>query len=426
MGLRGLGTPVVRLICFLALLALPLCACARYLPSSFDLDRAETTLPTVAEPALDFPTAAAHLVRRHPRLVAARAHARAVNLTPGPEPLVFRGRAVDDDVEEVTIETDVLALLGLGPRPKAAALARVIRHRRLQVLHEQARHLFAELAEAFAVERALAAHTSPVPELDLATFEAAGLVSERTRQAANAALAEAEAEAEILALARREATRRIVELTGARPTETPPTILSVEDGWPAIPSAEDRALLLARGDLLSAYGAFHEADRRYSLAVARQIPTLELRLGSLIELDRPLQLLRVRLPLDATDEARAAHAARCAEAETVRALVLEALHDAASKRLLWTEAQARVTSAEASLRAARTLRTAERSRLETTPEAFTTWVIAWGQEVRAARALREARVALAKARVAAARAAGWPTAGQVDAHHRAPQPEEQG
>lgn len=413
-----------RVTCLLALLALPICACARYLPSSFDLEEAERALPTADGETLDFDTAAMQLVQRHPRLAAARARARAINLTPGPEPLVFRGRSVEGDLEEVTVETDILALLGLGPRPKAAALARAIRHRRLQVLHEEARDLFAELAEAFAIERALAEHTSPVPELDLKSFEEAGLVSERTRQAARAALAEAQAEAEILAVARREATRRIVELTGARPAESPPAIASVDAGWPAVPSAEDRTLLLTRGDLLSAYGAFHEADRRYSLAVARQIPTLEFRLGSLIELDRPLQLLRLRIPLDATDEARAAHAARCAEVETVRALVLAALHDAASKRLLWTEAQARVASAAASLQAATTLRTSERSRLETTPEAFTTWVLAWGQEVRASRSLREARVALAKARVRAARAAGWPTAEQFAAHNPI-QPEKQ-
>ena len=58
-------------------------------------------LPEATHDPLDFDTALGLLVTRHPRLEAARAHARALNLTPGPSPLVTRARSVEGDLEEL-------------------------------------------------------------------------------------------------------------------------------------------------------------------------------------------------------------------------------------------------------------------------------------------------------------------------------------
>ncbi|MCA9316973.1 MAG: hypothetical protein KDB73_15915, partial [Planctomycetes bacterium] len=72
-------------------------------------------------------------------------------------------------------------------------------------------------------------------------------------------------------------------------------------------------------------------------------------------------------------------------------------------------AQARVRGVVADLRTVDALVTAERARLDTTPDALSAWVEVQGRRATLLRAERESRVAAARARVRAAVAAGWPS-----------------
>lgn len=405
-------TPVV-------LLFLALGACTAYRPLPMTIPSADASLAEAPEGPLDFERAVHLLVRRHPRLRAARAEIRAVNLDPGPNPLVGRVGVLDGDATDLTLETDLLSLFGVGPRSAARATARALRDERVRRHNEIARDLVAELGEAYAVERVLASLEAPAPALDLQAFREAGLASDASLRAAEAALAEADAETRVIQAELADARRRIVELTGAAP-EADVVIVPAAPAWPPVPPAEDTRLLLARGDLLSRFASLRVADRRFREAVVAQYPGLELRLGGNIELDAPLQLVRIRLPLDAADQARAASAARDAAHEHLRAGVLAARHDAESRRLAWAAAIADLEAARSRRLAARALFEAERARVETEPGAFASLVLVVGQEVGAARAERRAAVTEARARVRAARAAGWPGPAVVARAPRAP------
>ncbi|MDJ0975345.1 MAG: hypothetical protein QNJ98_12845 [Planctomycetota bacterium] len=391
------------------LLCLLLGACTAYRPLPATVATADASLPDVPEGPLDFEHAVHLLVLRHPSLRAARAEIRAVNLDPGPNPVVGRIGVLDGDATDVTLEADVLSLFGIGPRSAAQASARALRDERVRRHNETARDLVAELAEAYAVERVLASMAPPAPELDVDAFREAGLASEASLRAADAALAEATAESRVIDAELQDARRRIVELTGAAPGSDV-VVVSAAPAWPAVPATDDTRLLLARGDLQTQFARYRLADRRFKEAVVRQYPGLELRLGGNIELDAPLQLVRIRLPLDAGDQARVAQSAREAAHEHLRAGVLAARHDAESRRLAWASAQADLQAARSRREAARALFEAERARVETDPTAFASLVLVVGTEVGAARAERRAAVYEARARVRAARAAGWPGA----------------
>ncbi len=389
-------------------------ACAAYRPARASLETARRSVAPLPEGPLSFETAVRLLVARHPELKALRAEALAVNRRPGPEPLFPNMEIMDGRAGETLLEGEVLSLLGVGPQRARTALARAVFDERVRALEARARTLVGELAEAFLVEATLRRLESPVPALDLDAYERAGLLPGAALAAGRAALAEARAEEAVVRSRLREARRRIGELLGAdpghepRPEDPPPD-------WPALEPGDPERLLLARGDLKQALAAWVVADRDYYRAVKEQWPALMVGVGGNVDLSIPMQMVRVRLPLGAPAEARARHAAREGAWHRMEAAVQGALHEALAARIELEEAEAELEGAQAAREAARALLQAEAERARTDPQAFAALVLAAGQEVGAARRVRETSVEHARDRVRAARAAGWPSPAWMEA-----------
>lgn len=395
----------------LALLALP--ACVRYRPLVLDAPSTASRFPTLPGGALAFPEAVPLLVRQNPDLARLRAEAAAVNLSPGPEPLAFTTEVEDGEVTKTRIGTDVLSLLGIGPRRAQRALACALEHEAVLRHHARARDLVASLAEAYAVDRVLATLASPRPDFDPQAFERAGLASKATVAAAAGVFGEAEAEETVVRTMREDLRREIARLVGASP-ESRIEPVTVPADWPPLPAADGRALLYARGDLQRRMAAFQVADRRLRLAVVDQWPNLIVALGADLSLDVTSHMVEVRLPLGAPAEARAMTQAREVARLDYEAGLLDALHESASARLLLEGAEAEARGARARRGAAAALVAAARARMETeAEEAFDDLVLAAMEEVRSAIGWREAAVRAARERVRAARASGWPVPEEV-------------
>ncbi len=401
----------LRFVSLSALSVLLLCpGCVRYQPQHAHIESAAVAATRTSVPAgpLPFEDAVRLLVDRHPVLRATRADIAAVNTCPGPRPLVGSTMVLDGNPTETMIGTDVLALLGIGPRKAEKALARAVRSEAVSRHHERARDLVAELAEAYAVHRVLMGLQPPTFPVDIDAFESAGLASKADIAAARAVVAEVAAESRILEVQRQDAQRAIVRLIAAVPG-TAITPVPVDGTWPALEEPERRRLVLARGDLQRLLAAWHVADKNYRFQIARQYPNLFVGLGSNVNLQVPMQLFAVSLPLDAPAEARAAEHARSAAFHRLDAGVLDALHDAEAARLDLEAANALLAGRVERRDGALALIESERAHLETDPSGLTRVVFVSGRYVDAVRQHREAAVAAARARVEAARAAGWPT-----------------
>ena len=404
-------TPPLRLLALCA--AASLIGCVRYQPLQVSAPMTEARYASVSLEGLTFDAAVIRLVERHPELAALRADAAAVNLRPGPEPLDAMLEVTDGRAGDALVGTDVLSLLGLGPRSAQIALARVLRDEAWLRHHERARELVGQLAEAYAVDHVLRHFEAPSVAIDVAPFQGAQLASESVVAAAGAARAEAAAEGEAIRVALAEARREIAALVGAAPQST---IVPVEaaTGWPEIAAPAARDLVYARGDVQRALAELVSADHRFRFAVAKQIPGLRIDLGADIDLKDPMSVFRVSLPLAAPREARAACAAREAARLRYESVVFAALHGAASARNEWSVAEAALRGATERHRAKASLGKAVATRLQADSSAITEAVLVASEEVTAARELRLAAVEAARARVSAARAAGWPSARVVE------------
>ncbi len=395
-----------RLAAFAAVVLLG--GCVQHQPRVVTVEASAAAFPDFPTGPLAFDAALHLLIERNPELRATRARIDAVNVHPGPEALGVSQQVLDGQATELLLRTDILALLGLGPRKAETAWARAVRDERVRQHHQRARELVADLAVAFAVEDALGALAAPKLDLDVAAFERAGLASNSVISAAKAVLAEADAERRVTTARRADARREIARLIGADPRA------KVEPTGPRtyrseIDAPDRRQLVLTRGDLQALMGAWHTADKRYRFEVARQLPNLVIGLGQNLRLDAPMQLLSVELPLDAPARAKAAACARRVAFHELQAGILNALHEADAALYELEASTARLEAATARARAAEDLLTAEQARLQTSPAALGALVFVAGRRVAASRQVREASVALARAHVNAARAAGWPS-----------------
>ena len=400
----------VRPVALCALLVLT--ACVSHDRQAVSIAATAATFGPPPEGPLAFDEAVRLLVARNPELRATRARIRAVDITPGPGALRATQQVMDGRATELMVQTDLLALLGLGSRQAEIAWARAVRSQRVREHHERARDLVADLAKAYATEQALASLPSPRIELAVGAFEKAGLASGSVLSAARAVNAEGDAEARVIDARLADVRREIARLIGATP-ET--TLLPVgwDDALPAVDTPDRRTLLLARGDLQTLMARWHAADRQFKFEVERQYPTIVAGLGNNLALNAPMQMIGVQLPLDAPSRAQAAQHARSAAFHELEAGVLGALHDAESRLLDLQAAQARLDAVRARLQATDDLLKAGRASLEADPSALGGVVLVAGRRVDAARMLREAAVAHARAHVEAAHAAGWPSADVV-------------
>lgn len=389
------------------LLAVLLTGCASYVPLS--APRPQDVLCTAPAPAtpLGFEQALARLVEHNPELRALRARAAAVVLRPNENALTGEIEVADGDVDETLVGTDLLALFGIGVKPARQALARAVRHEALAAHHERARVLCGELAEVYAADRELVELITRVEPLDVERYRRAGLAAAAdTREAASSA-AGWQAEREIVGLERASHRRRVAELLGLEPATDVSLFLS-PPGWPARPAPQDAALFYARADLQRLAAALATADREYRVALARQLPTIGLALGARYDPTDPLQVVEVSLPLGARAEALGAYRLREAAAHDLKAGVLAAKHEVRESVLALERAEADLRFADEWWRAKRALVKAARERTAADASELAMALHLEGEEIEAARDLREARIACAQARVRAALAAGWP------------------
>lgn len=393
---------------------LVLTACVSHDRQAVTVETTAATFEPYPDGPLAFDDAVRLLVERNPELRATRARIQAVDITPGPGAVRATQQVLDGRATELMVQTDLLALLGLGSRQAEIAWARSVRSARIREHHQRARDLVADLAEAYAVEQALAALPSPTIEVDVSAFEKAGLASDSLLSAAKAVATEGDAEARVIAARLADQRREIARLIGSAPTTT---ILPVawEAATPTIDTPDRRTLLLARGDLQTLMARWHTADRQFKFEVERQYPTIVAGLGNNLALNAPMQLVGIQLPLDAPSRAQAAQHARTAAFHDLESGVLAAMHDAESGLLDLQAASARLDAARARVEAADDLLISERAHLETNPDGLDRVVLVAGRRVDAARQLRQAAVAHARAHVQAARAAGWPSADVVQA-----------
>jgi hypothetical protein len=397
---------------FAAVSLCALAACVAYRPAPVDLASAAEARGVPLPRPLSYEAAVRWALAREPSLCALRARAAAVNLDPGPEPVEVSAGVDSAHDPEAMLTLDALSLLGLGARAGDRALARARRDEAVARHHERAREVAGELAEAFEVERALAALGLPELDVNPDAYVKAGLEPRAAKTAADATKAALEAEAASRDAERRRNRVALARLLGARPDARldlalPPT------PWPPETPARGAALLAARADLQRRLSEYETADAEFLRAVAAQTPALVLEPG--VGGDPVVGFGRVglRLPLGAPREALAAQGARDAVRHELEGAVLDALAQAAGARAEAVAAGKRLAAARARLDADLDVFRAAKTRLETTGGSLVEVALAAESAAGTARDLREAAVEDARARIAAARAAGWPFAEAV-------------
>lgn len=394
----------------LAVLALPalLGGCARYRAAPLDVERA--LRPAAAAPRAgpwSFDEAVRHAIEHNPDLVALRARAAAVNLDPSREP-VEAGAAVDSDHRvEFDASLDALSLLGLGIRPYDVALACARRNEALMAHHARAREIAGEIAECFVVAPALGSLADPDSRVDVSAFVRAGLESASAETAAAATAAGAEAER-----FERDTLARTNRLTFVRLLGLPPTadvgFAPIAPGWPVVGEPTPSALVAARADVQVKVAAFEAADREIRRAVQAQYPTVLVGTGVALDPTSLFGAVRLKLPVGLSAEVRALEAAREAARADVESAVLDALRDAAISRAEWGAAESALAAAKKRGDASAELLKAARVRLSVGSGSPIEMVFSADAVVDAAVSYRSALLGAARARVKAARAAGWP------------------
>jgi outer membrane protein TolC len=388
-----------------AVLAVGASGCAAYRPAPLDVERPLRATTKLAGP-IAYEAAVRTAVERNPDLTALRARASAVNLRPTKEPIEVSGGVDADHRAEATVALDALSLLGLGVNRADRVLAYARRDEALLAHHVRAREIAGEIAEAFAVERALNDLPAADLSVDASIYVRAGFASSSAETAAAATKEDWAAEAAVRVFERQSNRLALARLLGMTPADVVPA--AVPDAWPPVPAAEPRAVLAARAEIQRRVAAFEVADAELRRAVAAQYPALVLEPGIAADPTSLFGAVRLRIPVGASGEVRAAECAREAARGDVESAVLDALRDASRSRQELVAASAVRAAAERRLEANAELFRVGRTRLEVSDGSVVEVVLSADAVVDAARAVREARVAEAKARVRAALDAGWP------------------
>jgi hypothetical protein len=381
-------------------------ACVGYRPAPLDVRRPLAAGVVVPSP-LTFEDALRLAVERNPDLAALRARASAVNLNPAREPVEV-GAGVDSDHRpEATASLDALSLLGLGTRRADRALAVARRAEALMAHHARAREIAGEIAEAFAVESALAGLTTPDLGADTEAYVRAGFETSVAEKAVEATKADWEAE-----VALRGAERRANRLVLARLLGLPPGVeavpASVDAAWPPLAAPAPADLIRTRSDVQRRVAAFEVADFELRRAVFAQYPSVSLEPGLAADPASLFGAVRLRIPVGAGREVLALEASREAARSDVDAAVLDAIRDAGASAARHEAAVVARSSAERRLSASSELLRVGRARLQVSEGSVLEVVLAADAVLDAARGLRAAVLEETRTRVRAARDAGWP------------------
>jgi outer membrane protein TolC len=363
--------------------------------------------PPGATGPLAYEEAVRSALARSPELAALRQAAAGVNTWPAGEPLGVGVGTDSDGRAEAGLEIDALSLLGIGPVRAERCLARARRDEATIAWHARAREVAGEIAEAYAVEAALASVPPPPAPLDAEAFVRAGLAPAASTAAAEAARTALAADEMAREASRRAQRLRVGRHLGLTP-EHAPVLLPASTAWPEIPAAEPARLLAVDPEVQRRLAAHEVARAEVARAHAGRYPSLVLSPAVAFDPRYFFGAVGVRLPLGAGGEVRAAVARLEGARLAVRAAVLEALERAAAAADAAHVAERSAGAARARFEASGGLARAEQSRVETQGEGFTEAVLAGNDVVDAARALRDATAEAARARVRAALAAGWP------------------
>ena len=384
-----------------------LTACRAYRPAPLDVDRPTRACPDSLKSPLAFEEALRLAIARNPDLVGLRARAASVNVNPPPEPVEVGVGSDSDRRAEATLSLDALSLLGVGVRSAERALARARRNEAWIAHHARAREIGGEIAEAFAVEQALSDLVEPDVHFDAAAYVRAGLETSAAESATTATEADWKTEKSERAAERGVNRLTLARLLGLAPGVAVTPRLPGPD-WPAVPVVSPAALIRSRPDVQRKIAAFEVADRELRRSVSAQYPSVVLEPGLASDPTTFFGTVRLRVPLGASSAVLAAEQSREAARSEVESAVLDAVREAGEAGLRHEAARVATASARRRLSASVDLLKATRGRLEFASGSVIETVFAADAVVAAARSAREAQIAEARARVRAARSAGWP------------------
>lgn len=394
-----------RFAILVACVALAVGACASYRAAPVDPQAALRGAGPGPGP-LGFEDAVRWSVEHNPELRALRSRVGAVSVPLG-EPVEVGGGANEEGRANVGLSLEALSLLGIGPRGADKRVASSRRTEAWALHHERARGIAVELAETFAVERALASLPEPEYQVDASAYVQAGLETGAAETATSATRAEWEAEA-VSREAERTSNRSVVSRLLGIGAGAPPSLESPDPAWPPVAESTPAALIDARADIQRLVAAFQVADSELRRAVAGQYPGLVLEPEIALDPTALFGAVRLRLPVGATAQVRAAECAREAARAEVEVGVLAALDEARRAWARHRRALAVLSAARTRAEASGQLLRATRARLEASTGSVIEAVFAADAVVAGARALRESSIDEARARVRAAAASGWP------------------
>ncbi len=388
--------------------ALPLLllgACVSYQAAPVDVEATVLDAPAPPEGALPYARAVEWAVLHNPDLLALRQRAAAVNVSVPPVPPELKAGVDSDQNPEAILVLDVFSLLGIGRRGADKALARARRNEAWMRHHERAREITIEIAEAYEVERVLAELPLPRVTFDPRPYVRAGFAPASAETVMRAATESVRAEGE-----RREAERAanrlaLLRLLGATPLGK---VEIATASWQEPPPAEWRAVLKARADLQRQLASYEVAEAEFRRAVAEQYPALVISPSVGGDPVGLFGAVGITLPVGASKEARAAESARDAARLELQGAVLDALRDAETSRHAAAAAGSGLAAARARRAAQEEILRTAMAELEARSGSFLDVVFAVEGLVDAATAEREAALDEARARVRAARDAGYP------------------
>ena len=382
-------------------------ACVAYEPDHIDASIAAREVEVRVGGSFDVERALRYALVQNPDLRVLEAEVRAAHAeTVVPLSVLgeFRGRN-----QAVGAVVDPVELLGLGPRGGAIDEAEARAVAAVAALANERWQILAGVVECFLVDAALAELEVIQPRVDPRAFEQAGLAA--VSDAANLRAAEARARAEVAALERdrvvnRERLRQLLGLPASASLEMFP----IDSGWLQQPPSH-AGVLLGRPDLRLATERFRAADAAFRKAVADQYPSLQLGPNVSLLGDPLRAMATLRVPIGMHGAAEAARARRDAAREKVLDEFLHAQEEAATSEVNLSAATDFEVAAVASFRASRTAFEAARVAVEVDPDAFAAYARAAAALQGRTATRRTAAVQLARAKIARARAFGWPREG---------------
>ncbi len=343
-------------------------------------------------------------LRQNPRLQALTARLRAADAaTTVPLPVRANWLGRNESVEALI---DPIALLGLGPRGAAIdrAESRVLEAAAQLVV--QRWQTIAGVATEFHIHKALQELQVTDLDLDVDSFERAGLASPVAAMQLRAAQARSHSEQVELTRERSDNLARLRELLGL-PDHAQLTITAIVDDWLQQPEGT-ASEIVTRPDLSLAAARFEVADAELYQAVTEQYPSLKL--GPNISLiGNPMRAMAMlQIPIGMQGLAEAARERREATRSELESAFLHARREASlsQQQLIATQAVAAATAA--GLRSSAAAFDAARASIKVEVDAFAKFANAATKVMRNTMEHRRAVLARVRAEVQRASAYGWP------------------